>query len=229
MAHNNKEEEQNTIEKVNDSLSKTSEKIVENKKVIFWIIGGVAVIAAFIIAYIFIYRNPHLNRAYEDYNQVEITAMGNDSVAAAQYKKVADNNSGNTVGKLASLSAAEAYYNQGKYKEAAEYLGKFSSSEPVLDANAKVLEGDCYVNLKQYDKALDCYKKAISKADGNPQIVPRVLLKQANVYDAQKKYGDALKCYEQIKADFPQFQLGNGMTVDAYIERENARIASNKK
>ena len=86
------------------------------------------------------------------------------------------------------------------------------------------LQGDCYVNLKQYDKALSCFDKAVKKADGNPQIAPRVLLKEANVYDAQKKYADALKCYERIASDFPTFQLGNGMTVEAYIAREKARL-----
>ena len=87
-----------------------------------------------------------------------------------------------------------------------------------------MLTGDCYVNLKQYDKAISCYDKAISKADNNSQIVPRVLLKEANVYDAQKNYQKALECYQKIAKDFPQFQLGNGMTIDAYIERENARL-----
>lgn len=80
------------------------------------------------------------------------------------------------------------------------------------------------MNLKNYSKALELYKKAISKADGNPQIVPRVLLKEANIYDAQKNYQAAMDCYQQIQDEFPAFQLGNGMTVEAYIEREKARL-----
>ena len=66
--------------------------------------------------------------------------------------------------------------------------------------------------------------EAISRADRNPQIVPRVLLKKANIYDAQKKYADALKCYETLKTEYPEFRLGSGMSVDAYIEREKARL-----
>ena len=150
--------------------------------------------------------------------------MGNDSIAATEYKKVADSYSGTDAGELAALSAAEAYYNFGKYKEAAACLEGFSTSEPVLGANALVLTGDCYVNLKQYDKALDYFKKALNKADKNPQIAPRVLLKEANVYDEQKKYDKALECYEQIKADYPQFEVGNGLGIDAYIAREKARL-----
>ena len=225
MASNNKEQNQESaIEKLNSNISSSAEKIAQNRKVIFWVIGGIAIVAAFILSYFFIYRNPRLNKAFEAYNQVEINAMGNDSIAAAEYVKVADKYSSTDAGNLAALSAAEAYYNSGKYNEAIKYLDKFSTSEDVLEANALVLKGDCYVNIKKYDDAISAYKKAISTAGDNSQIVPRVLLKSANVYDEQKKYSDALECYEKIKKDYPNFQLGNGTTVDAYIEREKARL-----
>ncbi len=85
------------------------------------------------------------------------------------------------------------------------------------------MKGDCQVNLKQYGQAIDSYKKAVKKAKGNGQIVPRVLLKEANVYDAQKKYDLALECYQTIKKDYPDFTPGNG-SIDAYIGREQGRL-----
>lgn len=223
MANKHEAEEANAIEKINDNLSSATEKIANNKKVIYWTIGGILVIAVFIVSYLYIYRNPRLNRSFEAYNQVEILAQGNDSVAAAEYAKVADKFGGNDAGHIAALNAAEHYYTLGKYKEALKYLDKFSTSEPVLAANALVLKGDCQVNLKQYDQAIDSYKKAIKKAKGNEQIVPRVLLKEANVYDVQKKYDLALECYQIIKKDFPTFNLGIG-DIDAYIGREQSRL-----
>ncbi|MDE6294830.1 MAG: hypothetical protein K2M03_02065, partial [Muribaculaceae bacterium] len=57
-----------------------------------------------------------------------------------------------------------------------------------------------------------------------PQIVPIALLKEANVYDEQKKYQNALDCYTRIQTEFPTFQFGNGMSVEAYIAREQARL-----
>lgn len=224
MANNKEVEEQNAIDKLNSNLGSASEKIAQNKKVIFWAVGGIAIVAAFVLSYLFIYRNPKLNKAFEAYNQVEIQAMGNDSIASAGYKKVADDYSGTDAGHLAALNAGEALYDQGKYQEAAKYLEQANISEPVLAANTLALTGDCYVNLKKYDQALDFYAKAIKKADKNPQIVPRVLLKEANVYDEQKKYDKALDCYQQIKNDYPTFQLGNGASIDAYIAREEARL-----
>lgn len=225
MASNkNENQEQNAVEKINSNLTSASEKIANNRKVIFWVVGGIAVVAAFILSYVFIFRNPKLNNAAEAFNQVEITAMGNDSIMAAEYKKVADKYSGTDSGELAALAAAESFYNSGKYKEALDCLDGFSTSEPVLGANALVLKGDCYVNLKKYDDALDAYRKAVKKIGVNIQVVPRVLMKEANVYDEQKKYDKALECYETIVKDYPTFEPGNGVGMDAYVAREKARL-----
>ena len=224
MAQKNNVDQQNSIDKLNANLSSVGEKVVENKKMILSVVGGVVVVAAAVVCFFLFYLNPKQDKAYEALNQVEIKAMGNDSIASAEYAKVADQNRGTNAGKLAALSAAEAYYNRGDYKNALKYLEQFSTSEPVLAANALILTGDCHVNLKAYDKALECYDKAISKADKNPQIAPRVLLKKANIFDEQKKYDKALECYQSIKNDYPQFQIGNGLGIDAYIERENARL-----
>ena len=54
MANNNEAEEANAIEKINDNLSSATEKIANNKKVIYWTIGGILVIAAFIVSYLYI-------------------------------------------------------------------------------------------------------------------------------------------------------------------------------
>ena len=224
MADNNKDQqEETTIEKLNSNLTSASEKIAGNQKAIYVTLIAFVAIAAAVLCYVFFISRPKVERAFEAYNNVEITAAGNDSVAAAEYKKVADNHSGDAA-KLASLNAAEAYYNLGKYKEAIDCLDKFSSSEPVLESNAFVLKGDCYVNIKKYEDALKCYDKAIKRAGENIQIVPRVLLKKDNIYDEQKKYDEALKCYEQITAEYPTFEPGNGVTIKAYEEREKARL-----
>ena len=222
-SHKDNRQEETAIDRMNSHLTDAGSKIADNKKIILIAVGIILVVAAFVLSYLFIYKNPHVEKAFEAYNGIETQAL-NDSTAAAQYMEVADNYSGDDAGKLAALSAGEALYNQGRYEEAASYLKKFSSKDDVLEANALVLTGDCYVNLENYDEALNYFQKAIRKAGGNPQIVPRVLLKEANVYDAQGNYGKALECYQQIKNNYPEFQLGNGMEMDAYIARELARM-----
>ena len=224
MASSNQTPEQpDQLETLNNRLTDLGRNIETNKKAMGIAMGAILVVACLTFAWLYLYRIPTNNKAMEAYNKVELNAP-NDSAAAAQYKKVADEYGSSNAGNLAALSAGESLYNTGKYEEAAKYLKKFSSKDKVADANAKILLGDCYVNLKKYDDAIDAFKSAVKKADGNPQIAPRALLKQAVVFDEQKKYGDALKCYETIKTDYPEFALGNGLSIDAYIEREKARL-----
>ncbi len=222
---NNKQqpEEQNAVEALNENLTNVGRAVATNSRAIYVAFGALILIAAITFGYIYLIHNPKTEKAYEAYNKVETTAMGNDSIAAVEYAKVADTQSG-TPAKLANLSAGEALYNPGKYKEAAERLEKFSSKDKVLMANAEALLGDCYVNLKQYDKAIDIYNRAIKTCEANPQIAPRVMLKEAVVFDAQKKYDKALECYENIQKNYPEFKLGNGVDLKAYIEREKARL-----
>lgn len=216
--------EENAVDQLNSKLTSAGERLANNKKPLLWIIGIIVLCAAFVIGYLFIYRNPRLNEAAEAYSKVEMQTLGNDSVAAGEYAKVADKYGSTDGGNLAALSAAESYYNLGQYQKALDYLKKFSTKEKVLGANAQVLMGDCYVNLKKYNEAIDAFTGAVRKADGNPQIVPRVLLKEANVFNEQKNYAKSLECYETIKRDYPEFTLGNGLDIDAYIERAKARL-----
>lgn len=222
MAKNNQPEDPTTLDNLNNGLASVGRQIFVNKTAIYVAFGALLVIAGVTLCYIYFFRGPKNERAWEAYNKIEMTAQ-NDTVAAKEYKKVADEFSGTDAGNVAALSAAQNYYEIGDYKNAVEYLQKFKTKDEVLQANAFVLLGDCYVNLKKYDDANQAYTEAVRKAGGNPQIVPRTLLKQANVYDEQKKYGEAEKCYQMIKDQFPEFALGNGVAIDAYIEREQAR------
>lgn len=225
MASTNQNTEQpDQIEVINNRLTDLGRNIETNKKAMGIAMGAILVVACLTFAWLYLYKVPTNNKAMEAYNKVELSTFGADSLSAVQYKKIAEEYGSTAAGKLASLSAAQSLYELGKYGEAAQCLKKFSSKDKVLDANAQILLGDCYVNLKKYDDALSAFKHAVDKGKGNPQIAPRALLKQAVIYDEQKKYGDALKCYETIKEDYPQFALGNGLSIDSYIEREKARL-----
>lgn len=221
----NNHEDELAIDKMHSHLTSAGSKVAANKKGIIIVLAIIGVVAAFTLSYLFIYKNPHVTRAFEDLNYVE-TAAPNDSVAAEMYKTVADKYNGEPAGKLGALYAGEILYDRGEYEEAAQYLKKFSSDDSILEANALVLTGDCYVNLNNYEEALNYYQKAIRKANGNSQIVPRVLLKEANIYDAQGNFQKALECYTVIQQNYPRFQLGNGMEIEAYIARENARLGN---
>lgn len=225
MATNDNNQERNAIDNLNENLTRAGEHVANNKKIIYWCIALIAIFAAGGAAWYWGYLQPSYNNSQNAYYQVETKANGNDSIAAAEYAKVADKFGSSDAGKLAALQAGEAYYRLGKYDLAAKYLKAFKTKDEVMQAQADVLLGDSYVNLKKYDDALSSFDAALRLAAGNDQIAPTVLWKKANIYDAQKKYQDALNCYKQIKEGYPTFSFGNGISVDAYIAREEARLA----
>lgn len=222
MAKDNTNQEKNVVENLNEQITGASRMLENNKKIIYWILAAVLAIAAVILGYIYLYQQPRNDKAATAYGAVDLKAQGNDSIAAAEYMKVANQYGGTDGGNLAALQAGEILYRLKRYDEAAKYLEMFSTGEPVMKANATCLLGDCQVNTKKYDAALSTYRKAIKQADGNPQIAPRVMMKMANIYEFKKDYAKALETYEAILDEYPGFKYGLGM--EAYIERAKARL-----
>jgi len=144
----------------------------------------------------------------------------NDSIALKYYMDAAE--LGHKSGNRAKLHAAIALYQQGKYEDALNYLKDASVGSDIVEAGKYSLMGDCYVNLKNYDEALSSYNKAISVADNNPQIVPFVLVKEANVYRAQQNYNAEDNCYKKILAEYPAYASGLRFDIKKYAERANA-------
>ncbi|MDE5631225.1 MAG: hypothetical protein K2I54_00190, partial [Muribaculaceae bacterium] len=105
------------------------------------------------------------------------------------------------------------------YEEALKYLDDASLDDEIAAAGVYTLQGDCHVNLDQLDQALKCYNKAISKADKNPEIVPFVLIKEANIYRAQEKYADEAKAYKTILDDYPTYVATTRVDIKKYYER----------
>lgn len=148
----------------------------------------------------------------------------NDSIALKYYMDAAE--LGHKSGNRAKLHAAIALYQQGKYEEALNYLKDASVSSDIIEAGKYSLMGDCYVNLENYDKALSCYDKAISASDNNPQIIPFVLVKKANIYRVQGKYAEECAAYEKIVKDYPAYARNLNFDIRKYAER--ARAAAGK-
>lgn len=146
-----------------------------------------------------------------------------DSVATDLYAKAAQ--AGYKSGNRAAAEAGIRLYRDGKYEEAIKYLDDASLDDNIAAAGVYTLKGDCYVNLEQYDQAIKCYNKAISKADENPEIVPFVLIKEANIYRAQKNFAAEVKCYKTIIDEYPQYVLSTRTDIKKYYERAVASQA----
>ena len=220
MANNKPTEENRTsIDEVNDTLTGIGEKVQSNPKVVVWSCIAVTAVVALLLLYVYVIRQPAQNAANNALGQADIELlMGNDSIALAKYQQVAADH-GYSAGNLANLNAAILLYKKGDYEKALSYLKDYSSSESVIGASAKSLEGDCYVNLKQYPQAIDCYKKAVKISDNNPHYTPAFLLKEATVLREQKDFKAEAAIYEQILKDYPAYGTEIGVDIKKYLER----------
>lgn len=211
-----------SVEELNENLSSIAQKVENNQKYILWAVCGIVVLAALIFGYIYGIQNPRQQAAIDEIAQADMALeAGQDSVALAQYMKVADAYS-NAPANRANFQAAVLLYNNGKYEEAIKYMKEFDADGVLTGPAAKSLLGDCYVNLDKLDDALKAFDDAVSLADGNELYAPLFMLKKANVYRAQKKFAEEVKIYEEIKAKYPSFGDAYNFDVEKYLERANA-------
>lgn len=227
MANNKPQETEHTsIDEVNDTLTGISEKVQNNPRVILWGSLIVAAIVAVILIYVYVVREPGKNAANNAVGQADIELlMGNDSIALAKYQQVAANE-GYDGANLARLNAAILLYKDKKYEDAIKYLNDYSAGESIIGASSKSLEGDCYVNLKKYNEALDCFKQAVKISDNNPHYTPAFLLKEATVYRELKDYKNEAAVYELIDRDYPNYGAEVGIDLKKYLKRaQNAAQA----
>lgn len=223
MANQQNNEQQNGIDQLNDRLTSMEQRVQNNQKTIMWACVAVAAVVCIILFYIYGIRKPGIEAANNAIGQADITlATGNDSLALQQYKQVADDY-GYDAGNRAKLNAAILLYQQGDYEEALNYLKSYKTTESIIGASSLSLMGDCYVNLKKYNEALDCYKKAVNTSDNNPYYTPLFLMKEATVQRELKNYKAEAELYTQIKVDYPQYAGNLQFDLDKYIARAKAQ------
>ncbi|MBT8327194.1 MAG: tetratricopeptide repeat protein, partial [Bacteroidia bacterium] len=76
---------------------------------------------------------------------------------------IADEYGSTKVGERATYFAGRILLEQGKYNESLEYLEDASFDDEFLAAQIIALQGDCYSELGEYEKAGDYYMKAANK------------------------------------------------------------------
>jgi tetratricopeptide (TPR) repeat protein len=219
-------QEHEPLEEITDVWHTIENWFEDNKQQVA--IGG-AVIAIVVISVVYIFTKwiPDRNlKAQREMFPAEM-AFAKDSF------DVALNGNGLTKGfldikkkysftKTANLSnyyIGVCYMNKKDYKNAVDYLGSFSTSDPILGAAKLNLLGDACANQNKSDDAISYYKKAADFSD-NEQFTPFYLLKLGKYYEFQKKYNDAKETYNKVKDKYPNSQ--EGRDIDKYLARVNA-------
>lgn len=223
---------------VNDTLAKSEAFFIKYKKQVITAIVAVVVIVGGSFAYIYGYSKPREEKAQECLGivmQQYIMSQDYEHALKGEGKtiglaKIADKYSSTDAGNVAKYLAGVCNYQLGKTKEAIKYLEGFNTQgDETVSAQALSVLANAYASDKQLDKAVDTFKKA-AKATDVPALCSEYLFDAALILENQNKKDDALKLYQDIKANYPsaplcQRQQQNGTVLDAVIDKYIERLS----
>jgi tetratricopeptide (TPR) repeat protein len=212
---------------IEHSLTSIEGFIEKYQKMLIYGAIGLILLAGVFWAYRSWYKAPleeeaqsQLFAAVQYFEQDSLTLALNGDGANLGLLDVEDRYGSTVAGNLASYYAGLAYLHTGLYDEALTYLKKYSPHDKLAKALVNGNIGDAYSELQDYDNAVSYYKKA-AKSDHSRLTAPRYLMKAGVLLEAQGKYAEAEKIYEQVKTDFPN--TSESYEIDKYIARAQLR------
>ena len=225
MVKSKKQEEDVKMESVQEALSR-SEAFLEKYRRQILIVGGVVVAVVVAILLIHTYYMVPKNEEAQEAMLPAVAAFENDQYELALrgdeendgFAAIVDEYGMTDAAELAAYYAGVCAYNLGEYQEAADYLKGVDNRSVNLAPAAKMLLGDCYVQLDEYGKAVKCFEKAAKHE--NLLIAPKALKKAGLAYEKMGEYTKAAKAYTKIKETY--FQSQEAVDVEKYIDRANA-------
>lgn len=215
---------------LDQSASKTEAWIAKNQKIIFGIVGVIALATVLYLVYDRFMAAPKETEAASEmfqaqnyFAQAVDGTVANDSLfnlalnggeGKLGFLGIIENYSGTDAAKNAHYYAGMAYLHIGKYKEAVEHLDQFSSKDGILNAMAKGATGDAFAQLGKNEDALEFYVKATQASD-DEVTAPRFLYKAGQTALLLNKKDEALKYFTQIKEKYED--APEAVNIDAQI------------
>ena len=219
MATQQKTKQEIRQENTAEQLSRTEQFYEKNKKWIWGVIIGILVIWLASLAYNRYIYAPKCAEAQEQMfpaennfsaGEYELALNGDGNVLG--FSQIIDDY-GNKAGKAVYLYAGICQLQLGNFQDAIDYLKKYNGKEPILKARALACQGDAYVGLEQYENAIAAYKKAVAVNDN--VFNGSYLFKEGLAYKALGDKAAALKCFENIRDNYPQSL--EAAEIDRYI------------
>lgn len=225
------------FDNLDESANKVEEWVADNQKMIFTVIGAVALVVLLYMAYTKFVQEPNEAEASNDayvaqnyfFEGVSATGATQDSLFNLALNggngkqgllSIADNYSGTKTGNLANYIAGMTYLNMNDYKNAVSYLDKYSNDDEMTAPSAKGAMGDAFVQLNQLEDALGEYEKALAITT-NDYTTPKFLYKAAIVALELGQNDVAAKYLTQIKDDFSSSLEAS--KVDALLGKATAK------
>lgn len=214
---------------LDESANKMEGWVARNQKVIFGVVGAIALITIGYVGYSKFVVEPknedaanNMFTAQNYYNDAMANPVAGDSLynlalnggeGKFGFLGIIENYKGTNTANLAHYYAGTTYLNLGKFKEAIQHLEQFKANDIVIGALSLGAIGDAFSELNQLDDALVYYKKA-ADYNKNDFTAPRFLNKAGLVALELGKKEDALKYFTEIKNNYrtsTEFQNVEGL------------------
>jgi predicted negative regulator of RcsB-dependent stress response len=194
----------------------------KNNKQLRIITIGVSAILVLVIGY-FAYRqflwspaNEKSKEAY--YPGLNYAAMDSVDKAIDELTPVVKKYDGKSGGEIAQFVLARQFMAKGDFDKALKELQGVKVSDTYVSVYALGLQGDCYSEKGNYEKARDYYLKAAKKSE-NEKTSPDFLFKAGLVSEQLNDFTKANELYTEIKENFRSFS--DQKAIDKYIARTN--------
>ena len=196
-------------EAIIDKFRDTEAFFYKNRKGLLY--AGIAVVAVILgfIGYKYYIDEENKTAQAEMVNAVLLwerdslkTALNGGKGAGTGLVDIADQYSATDAGNLANYYTGVALLKEGKFEEAIESLKEFKANDLLVQGQVYSLIGDGYMELKNYEDAVEYYGKAANYKP-NESFTPIYLMKLALAYELSKNYDNAVSSYDRIIQEYP--------------------------
>jgi tetratricopeptide (TPR) repeat protein len=220
------EEKEDILVDVKEAYSKTEHYLEQNKRSLAIILGAVVVLIAGYFVWQKLFVAPQEQEARSEMFMAEkyfekdsLDKAINGDGKAKGFKYIIEEYSITKSANLAHYYLGISYLRKGKFEDAVKELNEFETDDEILGPIAIGAMGDAYMEMDKKDEAVSHYLKA-AKEDNNKFTAPIYLMKAAVAYEELKNFENAIKIYEQIKADYSDSP--EGRDIDRFLERAKA-------
>jgi tetratricopeptide (TPR) repeat protein len=222
MAKGKKDQDQQGLKNVEETLTKTEQFLEENYKPLLTGLAVVVVLVGlFWLGRLYLGKRNDEAQAqiYQAQKYLEVDSINlalNGDGNYLGFLDIAKDYKFTNTGNLARYGAGICYLHLGNYEEAIDFLNKYTKKDKVIGSIAIGATGDAYVELGNVEKGISKYLEAADYAT-NSFNTPLFLMKAGELYEMTGKYSDALKVYQRIKDEYPESTEGS--TIEKYIAR----------
>ena len=221
-------ENEELIVDVQEVYSKTETFIDDNKGALTGIIAVLIVLIGGYFAYANFYLAPLEEEAqkemfmaekYFKMDSLNLAIDGNETFPG--FIEIADNYGSTKAGNLANYYLGMAFLRTGEFESAIEALNQFDGDDEMLGTLAIGAQGDAYLELGDYEKAVSHYEKDADRK-ANEFTSPMFLMKAGKTYELLGKYAEAAETYKTIKREYKKSPEAS--EIDKYIARAEASV-----